>query len=153
MKHGEKCCCGYNPAAKSSRVNNVTTQNSAYCCGMVELGNFNYVDPPGGKKMTHFHKVGGTWKTQANAEPTTKEDILARMGVPGSGFIATTGAGQEYLEPVLKEIGFTEAAEFRNPDHANTGVKLWVFVRHKMDGTTAEVAEPDVEYEEPDYDD
>jgi hypothetical protein len=114
------------------RVNNVTTAPSQFCCGMVELGNFNYVDPPGGKKMTHYHKIHGSWAVQQNNEPTTKADVLERMGNKArTCYMCTTGAGQEYMEPILQEIGFYNTFTFINPDHAKTPVKLWVYSENK----------------------
>ena len=126
LKPGEKCSCGFQaPAPPKPKVNNLRTNPSAYCCGLTELGNFNYIDPPKGKKMTHYHKLGG-WEVQQNQDPTTKEELQATLThVYGAGVICTTGAGQEYLDPTLKELGFVEAAGFTNPGHANTGVKLW----------------------------
>lgn len=107
----------------------LTCAPSQFCCGMQELGNFNYVDPPGGKRMTHYHKVGGSWKSQPNAEPTTKEEVMATIArYTNGGIIATTGAGQEYMDPVLEECGFKCVTVFRNPGHANTAVKIWTKV-------------------------
>lgn len=130
LKPGDKCCCGWEapkPKVVKPKVNNLRTHPSAYCCGLTELGNFNYIDPPGGKKMTHYHNTGG-WSVQQNQDPTTKEDILAMLKMCyGAGVVCTTGAGQEYLDPTLKEIGFVECATFLNPGHANTPVKLWFF--------------------------
>lgn len=117
----------------SSKVNNLAIRGLEYCCGMVELGNFNYVDPPGGKKMTHYHKLDGSWSSQQNAIPTTKEEVLERMrGSEGMGIMCSTGAGQEYLEPILEEIGFSRVFTFRNPGHANTPVSVWVYSKNKL---------------------
>lgn len=131
LKPGEKCCCGWEPPKpppSKPKVNNLRTYPSTYCCGLVELGNFNYVDPPDGKKMTHYHNNGGGWAAQPNAEPTTKEQIEKTLStVYAAGVVCTTGAGQEYLDPILAEIGFTHAASFQNPGHANTEVKLWFY--------------------------
>lgn len=129
LKSGEKCCCGFEPPKPppppKPKVNNLRTNPAAYCCGLVELGNFNYIDPPGGKKMTHYHKLGG-WSVQQNADPTTKEEIQAVLkNIYAAGVICTTGAGQEYLEPVLEELGFKRSATFNNPGHAGTDVNLW----------------------------
>jgi hypothetical protein len=122
-----KCCCGFEPPKPKPKVNNLRTANAQYCCGMVELGNFNYIDPPDGKKMTHFHKVGSGWSVQENAEPTTREDIeKALQNTFAACIVCTTGAGQEYLEPTLAEVGFKHVFTFKNPGHANTDVKLWV---------------------------
>jgi hypothetical protein len=140
----DKCCCGFEhkkpepPPKKKEHVNHIQTQNSAYCCGMVELGNFNYVDPPDGKKMVHYHKVGGSWQVQRDNDYTTKEDVKRAMEVPGAGFIATTGAGQEYMDPILAELGFKHVSTFINPGHAGTPVKLWVFSRHMVDAKPEE---------------
>lgn len=138
LKPGEKCCCGYEvpkPKPPKPKVNNLQVLASQFCCGMSELGNFNYVDPPDGKKMTHYHKVGGGWSTQQNQDPTTKEDIVQRMGyVDGIGaLVCTTGAGQEYLDPILAEIGWDHVFTFVNPGHAKTPVKVWLFSKHKTE--------------------
>lgn len=126
---GPCACCGYSPPKPKPRVNNLQVLMTQFCCGMAELGNFNYVDPPGGKKMTHYHRVNG-WQAQQNAEPTTKEDILQRVRSGGGvGVICTTGAGQEYLDSILPECGFKHVETFINPSHANTPVKIWVYVR------------------------
>lgn len=115
------------------KINNLAMQGMTYCCGMYELGNFNYVDPPGGKKMTHYHKSGGGWASQPNAAPTTKEDILKRMqGHEAFGIMCSTGAGQEYLEPILEEIGFQRVFTFRNPAHAQTPINVWVYSKNKL---------------------
>lgn len=98
---------------------------------MTELGNFNYVDPPDAPKMTHYHKVGGGWQVQQNQDYTTKEDVEARLkGIYSGAVMATTGVGQEYMDPILTELGFKEVAEFVNPGHAKTNVKVWVKVIH-----------------------
>lgn len=137
LKKGESCCCGYTPPEPPKpkpKVNNLQIVGTQFCCGMSEFGNFNYVDPPGGKKMTHYHKVG-LWKSQPNAEPTTKEEILERLAMSGgAAVICTTGAGQEYLDAILPECGFKHVETFRNPGHANTDVKVWIYKRHKEGG-------------------
>lgn len=111
---------------------NLMTRPSEYCCGLTELGNFDYIDPPDGKKMTHYHKIGGSWSVQGNAkEGTTKEQILATMGrVHSAGYVCTTGAGQEYVEPLLAEIGFQNVFTYINPGHASTPIKMWVYSKH-----------------------
>lgn len=138
LQPGEKCaCCEYTvppppkpPAPKAPKVNNLQVMMTQFCCGMAELGNFNYVDPPGGKGMSHYHKVGHGWQPQKNAEPTTKDEILQRVRNSGGvGVICTTGAGQEYLDPILPTCGFTHVSTFINPSHANTPVKIWVYIR------------------------
>lgn len=134
LKPGEKCCCGYEapkpPPPPKPKVNNLQVMATQFCCGMSEFGNFNYVDPEDGKRMSHYHKVGGGWKTQTNQEPTTKQDILDRLKFAGSAaVVCTTGAGQEYLDPILPECGFKHVSTFINPGHANTPVKVWVYVR------------------------
>jgi hypothetical protein len=133
LKPGEKCPdCSYiepKPVPPKPKVNHLQVLMTQFCCGMAELGNFNYVDPPDGKKMTHYHKVGG-WQSQPNAEPTTKEEILERMKSSGGvATVCTTGAGQEYLDAILPECGFTQVSTFTNPSHANTPVKIWVHIR------------------------
>lgn len=123
------------PSAKQSdkpRVNNITTHPSTFCCGLVELGNFNYVDPPGGKKMIHYHKLNNTWAAQQNQEPNTKEDVLERMKYITSGVVASTGAGQEYMDPILADIGFRHVFTFINPGHAQTPVKIWCYSKHEV---------------------
>lgn len=117
------------PSAKPRGPNNITVSPSKFCCGLQELGNFNYVDPPGGKQMTHYHMIGGSWRTQQNAKPSTKEDVLEKMRYvsTNSAILATTGAGQEYMDPVLQEIGFRHVYTFINSGHAKTPVKVWLY--------------------------
>lgn len=119
------------PAPVKPRVNNITTYPSTYCCGLQELGNFNYVDPEGGKKMTHYHKIGQSWSVQQNQDMSTKEDVLGRMGA-NQAYIATTGAGQEYMDPILSEIGFKHVFTFINPGHAQTPVKVWCYSKNEV---------------------
>ena len=112
---------------KSKKVNNLTTHGFRFCCGMTELGNFNYIDPPDGKKMTHYHGIGGGWTPQQNAEATTEAEILEKIKwIPG-GVMASTGAGQEYVEPILEKIGFKKVYTFVNPGHANTPINIWCY--------------------------
>lgn len=113
---------------KKPHVNNLATRPLDYCCGGVELGNFNYVDPPDGKKMSHYHKVSSTWKSRPNEQddPTTMADLKEKLQYVHSSLVmATTGAGQEYVEPLLQELGFQHVFTFVNLDHADTPVKLW----------------------------
>jgi hypothetical protein len=117
---------------KKSRVNNITSRPSTYCCGMTELGNFNYVDPPDGKKMTHYHMIGGSWATQQNQEPSTKEDLVNAMKYLNAAVLATTGAGQEYMDPILEEVGFRHVFTFVNPGHAQTPVKVWCYAKNSQ---------------------
>lgn len=137
LKPGEKCCCGWEPPKPppppKPKVNNLQTNGLMFCCGAMELGNFNYDDPPDAKSMTHYHRVDGGWKTQSkHAERTTKAEIEERLRYAGSGAVlCTTGVGQEYLEPILTECGFDHVSTFRNPGHAGTNVKLWCKVLHK----------------------
>lgn len=139
MNHGglkpeEKCCCGYSVPVPKPKVNNLQVLGTQFCCGMSELGNFNYVDPPDGVKMSHFHKVGGEWATQKNAGPTTKEDVEQRIRNTGSAaVVCTTGAGQEYLDDILPQCGFKHVSTFINPGHANTPVKVWVWAREPIE--------------------
>lgn len=115
------------PANAVSHVNNLAFRAMEYCCGGTELGNFNYVDLPDAKKMNHYHKVGG-WKANPNdkGDPTTEEDIRVKMQYMHSALVvATTGSGQEYMEPILSKAGFQHVFTFINPDHADTPVKLW----------------------------
>lgn len=108
-------------------VNNLAFRALEYCCGGTELGNFNYVDLPDAKGMTHYHKVG-SWKSNPNekGDPTTAEDLAVKMQYMHSALVmATTGSGQEYMEPILANAGFNHVFSFINPDHANTEVKLW----------------------------
>lgn len=136
---GGKCCCGYEPPPppkpKAPRVNNLRIQPTQFCCGLAELGNFNYIDPPDGKRMTHYHKVGSGWQTQQNVAPedgTSLADIKQVVAQNySSGMICTTGAGQEYVEPLLAEAGFEHISTFYNPGHANTAVKVWIYRKHK----------------------
>lgn len=111
-----------------AHVNNLNFKALDFCCGGTEFGNFNYVDLPESKRMTHYHKVGG-WKSSPNSQddPTTKADIEEKLRYVSSSLVmATTGSGQEYVEPILAEMGFSHVFTFLNPDHANTPVKLWV---------------------------
>ena len=112
---------------KPKKINNLTTRGFQFCCGMTELGNFNYIDPPGGKKMTHYHGINGGWSVQQNNDATTEEEIREKMKWLPGGVMASTGAGQEYVEPVLEKIGFKKVYTFVNPGHANTPINLWVF--------------------------
>jgi hypothetical protein len=97
---------------------------------MSELGNFNYIDPPDGKKMTHYHKING-WVPQENAQGTTEEQIRAQIQYSSGAVMASTGAGQEYVEPILEKIGFKNVYTFVNPGHANTPVKVWIYSKHE----------------------
>lgn len=115
---------------KKKKINNLATRGFTYCCGMIELGNFNYIDPPGGKKMTHYHGIGGGWKPQENTEGTTEEEILAQIKWSTGGVMASTGAGQEYVEPILEKIGFKKVFTFVNPGHANTPVNIWCYSKN-----------------------
>lgn len=119
------------------KVNNLAYRGLNFCCGMFEFGNFNYVDPEDGKHMSHFHQVNG-WKSQPNAQPTTKAEIEEKIKHIGhSGVICSTGAGQEYLEPILEEVGFKRVYTFKNPGHAGTPVTVWCFSRNELPlGTT-----------------
>ena len=115
------------------RVNNIAHHPSRFCCGMTEIGNFNYVDPEGGKKMTHYHSINGSWASQPNADYTTKEDVLERIKYLTSGnLICSTGAGQEYMDPILEEIGFRHVFTFVNPGHAQTPVKIWCYSKTEV---------------------
>ena len=108
-------------------VNNLMLSPFQYCCGGVELGNFNYVDTKP-FNATHFHKKNGGWQSNPNEkdDPTTYEDIEKKlMEVHAALCVATTGAGQEYVEPHLEKLGFKMVYAFINPGHANTEVKLW----------------------------
>ena len=97
---------------------------------MSELGNFNYDDPPGTKPMTHYHNVAGSWATQnKNAEHTTEEQIRKQLEYLGGAVMCTTGAGQEYVEPILEKIGFQKVWSFINPGHAKTEVKVWCYLK------------------------
>jgi hypothetical protein len=111
----------------SDHVNNLASRPLNYCCGGTEVGNFNYVDEKE-FKATHFHRVGGGWKANPNAkgDPTTMDDLRHLVhSVYSALTIATTGAGQEYMEPLLAEMDFQHVFTFPNPGHANTPVKLW----------------------------
>lgn len=113
------------------KANNLQLSAMRFCCGAQELGNFNYVDLEDGKDMTHYHLIGGGWAPQQNAQPTTKDEILAKLGTYGGGVVASTGAGQEYLEPILAEIGFKHVFTFQNPGHAKTDIKLWAYSKNE----------------------
>lgn len=118
---------------KKEPVNNLNTRGLEFCCGMTELGNFNYVDPPGGKKMSHYHKIGG-WRLQENNPGNTLTQIKAAMARGGAGIMASTGAGQEYVEPILAELGWKHVFTFRNPSHADTPVKVWCYSKFEVKG-------------------
>ncbi len=113
-------------------MSNLTIRPLEFCCGATELGNFNYIDPPDGKKMTHYHKVGGGWKSQPNAAGTTKEEIQKQIQYQSGGVVCSTGAGQEYLEPILSELGFRKVFTFINPGHAQTPVHIWCYSKHEV---------------------
>lgn len=111
-------------------MSNLRIQPFTFCCGMTELGNFNYDDPPGTKQMTHYHKINNGWNPQPkNAVHTTEEEIKAQMKYVGGGLLATTGAGQEYVEPILEKLGFKNVFTFTNPGHANTDIKVWCYAK------------------------
>lgn len=124
-----------------SKVNNVQTHGMYFCCGMQELGNFNYVDPPGGKSMPHYHNIGGGWRSQQNADKTTKDEILKSMAGYGGGVVCTTGAGQEYVEPILEEIGFKRVFTYKNPGHAQTPISLWAYSKNELPLGTTQLSE------------
>lgn len=110
-----------------SHVNHVRVSPLQYCCGMWELGNFNYIDLPGSKSMTHFHKMSG-WSSQRSRpdDPTTYEDVANALKPCGNaGVVCTTGSGQEYMDSVLVACGFEHVSTFVNPGHAQTPVKVW----------------------------
>lgn len=114
-------------------VNHLATNGLTYCCGMVELGNFNYNDPPGTPDMTHYHKLGGGWKAQGKKEEgNTLEQVKAHIQWASGGVMATTGAGQEYMEPILASAGFKNVFTFKNPGHANTLVKVWCYSKNEV---------------------
>ena len=113
----------------SKAANNLKVQGLAFCCGMSELGNFNYDDPPGTPAMTHYHKVNGWVSQPKNADHTTEEQIRAQLQYVGGAVMATTGAGQEYVEPILEKIGFQKVWSFINPGHAKTEVKVWCYLK------------------------
>jgi hypothetical protein len=78
--------------------------------------------------MTHYHKLSG-WAVQQNAEPTTVEDVKAKMHEISSGGICTTGAGQEYMDPILVEAGWKHVFTYINTGHAQTPIKVWMYAK------------------------
>ena len=100
---------------------------SNFCCGVVEIGNFNYLKDRGPKGMPHYHKSGSGWATQKAAEPTSIKELVQVLNSVTSysgAVICTTGADQEYMEPLLREVGFCENA-FVNRGHEQGEVKFW----------------------------
>lgn len=113
-------------------MNNIQTHGLYFCCGAVELGNFNYVDPKDGKQMPHYHNIGGSWKAQQNAAESTEKDILDAIRYASGGVICSTGAGQEYVEPILEKIGFKRVFTFRNSGHAQTPISIWCYSKNEL---------------------
>lgn len=114
-------------------MSNLSLFSTQFCCGMSELGNFDYIDPEG-TSMTHYHKVDGTWKTQDGKSKTgtTKEEIQNKIKY-ANGIIATTGKGQEYVEPLLLECGFKHIYSFTNTGHYQTEIKVWAYSKKPIE--------------------
>lgn len=114
-------------------MSNLSVINTQFCCGMSEMGNFDYIDPKD-VSMAHYHKVGGGWKTVDGKEKpgTTKEEILEKLKYTSSGVIASTGKGQEYMEPILAECGFKHVFSFQNTGHYQTEIKVWVWAKKPL---------------------
>lgn len=110
-------------------MSNLRTHGLNFCCGMTELGNFNYDDPPGTPQMTHYHKISGWVPQSKHAEHTTEKEIRAQIQYVSGGVLCTTGAGQEYVEPILAKIGFKHVFTYTNPGHANTDIKVWCYAK------------------------
>lgn len=121
---------------------------SHYSCGIMEMGNFNYVKDMGPKGMPHYHKIGG-WVRQAKAPETTEQEIrflLEGQVLQGGcgGVTCSTGADQEYVEPILEKLGFV-GHEFVARSHEKGRVKLWF-----LDVNKYKKAEPVLESKKPD---
>ena len=111
----------------------IAVAGSHFCCGVSEIGNFNYVKDRGPRGFSHYHKVGGTWAAQKAADPTTEEELksVLRGVLYSSGAVfCTTGADQEYMEPILRKVGFREQL-FKNNTHEKGEVKLWLLLAHE----------------------
>ena len=102
----------------------ISVASSHFCCGLAEMGNFNYT----GEKFTHYHRPNGNGSdTVVKAgKPTTREEILEKLKANTSrgGIICTTGVDQEYLNDILPTLGFVNIP-FTNRTHYKTEVKLW----------------------------
>lgn len=117
---------------KKTHVNNLQLTGTRFCCGMSEFGNFNYV---GGKEMSHFHrpKDSSGWDRQHDTnDPTTLEDIKSALKYANTGVICTTGEGQAYLEPTLREYGFKHVFSYINPGHYRTEIKVWCYAKNEV---------------------
>jgi hypothetical protein len=112
-------------------MNNLQVQPSAFCCGLAELGNFNYQDPEDGVKVTHYHRKG-TWQSVSNAQGTTLTQVKQAIAYNPGAVLCTTGVGQEYMEPILKEAGFVHVFSYQNPGHAKTEIKMWMFAQKPL---------------------
>lgn len=111
----------------------IASAPSHYCCGIVEIGNFEYTKDRGPKGGNHFHKIGGGWQTQKAAPGTSEGEI--RSVVFGltkhyGGVICSTGADQEYLDDILPRLGFVRT-DFTNVVHERGTVKFWFLASDK----------------------
>lgn len=109
----------------------LSVRGTAFCCGLAELGNFNYT----AKSFTHYHAGNnGGWQQVGADKPTTREEVIEKLVSSCQGYggvIATTGKDQEYVDELLPSLGFV-FFEFQNRAHFRTGVKIWFLDMNKF---------------------
>ena len=112
-------------------MSKITMLPSNFCCGIMEIGNFGYTEDRMPNGTPHFHRPNGRGSDTVvkKAKPTTKQEVLDVIKTAvnhGTGAIITSiGVHQEYMEPILLELGF-EKFEFKNRCHERTKVGFFI---------------------------
>lgn len=111
----------------------ISIRPSNFCCGMFELGNFGYDKFNCSNGNTHYHRgqQSGGWEAIKNTELTTKEEILKAVNKSqASAVVCSTSEHQEYLIPILEEIGFIKV--FFKSRWSNAESAVWVLAVNKV---------------------